>query len=101
MATYLELMGLFGHNDLLVKTEVACIIAAESIRSEDPGTTNHANRLIWAKKAFENPRAIRNQMLMAMLAANSDLDVSVITGATDAQIQAKVDAAIDVFADGS
>jgi hypothetical protein len=44
MASYLELLGLFGNNDLLVKTEVACIVAAETIRGEDIGTANHANR---------------------------------------------------------
>ena len=101
MATYSELRQLFGHGDLRNKIEVACIIAAEAIRTEDVATTNHANRILWAKKAFSNPNGIRDEMLMALLAANQEATVAAITGATDAVIQAKVDAAVDVFADGT
>ena len=101
MATYLDLRGLFGHGDLRNKIEVACIIAAEAIRVEDPATANHANRLVWAKRAFTSPGAIRDEMLMALLAANSAAEVAAITGATDVVIQTKVNAAVDVFADGT
>ena len=100
MASYMELRNLFS-SDIKNKVEVACIVAAEAIRSEDPATTNHANRLLWAKAAFANPGGMSNQMLMALLAANKDATVAQITGASDAAIQAKVDAAVDVFADGS
>ena len=101
MATYLELRGLFSHDNLRNKIEVACIVAAEAIRNEDPGTDNHANRLAWAKRAFQNPGSVRDEMLKALLAANKDATVAAITGATDEQVQAKVDAAVNVFADGS
>jgi len=101
MATYAELQNLFSDDALKNKVEVACIVAAESIRTEDAGTENHANRLAWAKAAFQNPRGTRNQMLMALLAGNKDLEPAAISGATDAQVQAKVDAAVNVFADGS
>ena len=33
MATYMELRALFGNSDLSNRIEVACIIAAEAIRS--------------------------------------------------------------------
>ena len=101
MASYPELRALFSHSDLRNQIEVACIIAAESIRTEDPITDNHANRLIWAKRAFQNPNAIRNDMLMALLAANAGVEPSAITNASDATVQAKVDDAVDLFADGS
>jgi len=101
MATYMELKALFNHSDLQDKVQVACIVAAETIRSEDPGTSNHTNRLLWAKAAFEDPRSTQNEMLMALLAANKDASVASITGATDSAIQTKVDDAVDVFADGS
>ena len=101
MATYMELRSLFGHSDLNDKIEVAVIIAAEIIRTEDGGTVNHANRLVWAKQAFANPVSTANQMIMAMLAANNGLALGSITGASDAAIQASVEAAVDVFADGS
>lgn len=101
MATYDELRALFSHNVLRNRIEVACIVAAEAIRTEEAGTTNHANRLLWAKQAFEQPRPVSERMLMALLAANRDADVAAITGATDVQIQAQVDAAVDLFADGN
>jgi len=101
MATYNELRGLFNSSDLKNRVSVACIVAAETIRGEDVGTTNHTNRLAWAKQAFSNPNGMATQMLMALLAANKDAAVAAIEGASDAALQTKVDAAVDLFADGS
>ena len=98
MATYQELLSLFNETALKNKITVAVIVAAEAIRTEDPATTNHANRLTWAKAAFENPTSQASKMLMALLAANKDATVSAITSVTDANLQAQVDAAVDVFA---
>jgi len=101
MATYVELAGLFTNNDLQLKIEVAITIAAEAVRSEVDTTTNHANRLLWAKDAFRDPRGMRDQMLKAMLAQNKTASTATILAATDATIQTAVEAAIDIFADGS
>ena len=101
MATYTELRNLFNNSELKNRVSVACIVAAETIRGEDTATTNHANRLLWAKQAFKNPNGVSSEMLMALLAANKDAEVAAIEGATDAVIQTKVDAAVDLFADGS
>jgi len=102
MATYAELRQLFNDNDLRNKIEVACIVAAETIRVEDPeATTNHANRLIWAKAVFTSPHAASEQMQMALLASNKDAVVGTITGVSDADLQTLVDAAVNMFADGS
>jgi len=101
MATYDEIRFLFANDSIRNKIEVAVIVAAESIRNEDAGTPNHANRLIWAKEAFTNPLGTATKMFMALLAANKDLTVEQIAGASDVAIQTKVDAAVDVFADGS
>lgn len=101
MATYSELRSLFGHDDLRNKIEVAVIVAAEAIRNEDGGTANHANRLLWAKAAFVSPRSVAERMLMCLLAANKTQAVGTITGASDATVQTAVDAAVNIFADGS
>jgi len=101
MATYLELRQLFTHGDLRNKVEAAIIIAAEGVYAEDPGTVNHANRIAWAKAVLLNPGTARDRFLMVVLAANKDASVAVITGASDAAIQTKVDDAVDLFADGS
>jgi hypothetical protein len=101
MAAYQDLYNLFNNASLRNKMAVAVIVAAEKIRTEDAGTTNHAARLTWAKAAFQNPEAAAVSMLKAILAANNTLTVEQITDATDAAIQTKVDAAVDVFADGA
>lgn len=101
MATYMELRLLFGDGELLNRIEVACIVAAETIRVEDGDTTNHSSRLGWAEAAFTNPNAIRERMLKALLAANKDQDVATIRAVTDVALQSLVDGTIDLFADGS
>ena len=101
MANYDELRQLFGNGELLNRIEVACIITAEAIRGEDVAAPEHANRLLWAKQAFINPNAIRERMLMALLAANKDAAVSVIMSVPDETIQSLVDDTVNLFADGS
>lgn len=101
MATYLELRDLFSDADLKNRIEVACIVSAEAIRTEEEITGNHANRMIWAKQAFTNPNSIRDPMLKALLAANKDSTVAAIKGVSREVLQSLVDAAINLFADGS
>lgn len=101
MATYLELRSLYGHGDLLNRIEVACIVAAETIRTEADSVTNHANRLKWAKATYSAPRPAAEKMLMSLLAANKALTVAQLTSVSDASIQTAVDAAANIFADGT
>lgn len=101
MATYEELYGL--HNDSALKNRVvvACIVAAEMVMGEVDTTLNHANRLLWAASVFVGPQAEAICMYWALLAANKDQSVEFISQtATDAQIQAEVEAHIDLFATG-
>lgn len=100
MATYIEIKGLFGGTALKDRVAVACIIAAETIRNEDVGITNHANRLLWAKSAFSSPSNVSSKMLMALLAINKDLTVEQIQNASDSAIQSGVESAINLFATG-
>ena len=102
MATYDELSALLGsgadHDTLVNRIEVACIVAAEAIRTDASSPTNQAQRLVWANEAFKTPRAKATEMLPALLAANAGSPVADITGASDAVIQTAVDAAVNVFA---
>jgi len=100
MATYTELFNQGSDSAFRNKVSVAVCVAADAIRVEDVATANHANRLIWAKQALENPRAIAQNMHFAILVANRDFTVAQIQGATDAAIQTNVDACVDVFAQG-
>lgn len=100
MATLAEIWTLLEDPALKEKVSAACLIAAETVRTEDAGTANHANRLIWAKQTFKNPVGAGQNFLKALLAANSTLTVAQLQGATDAAIQTAVNNAVNIFADG-
>lgn len=100
MATYAELYTLRSNSDLRNKVRIAVMVAAETIRTEDSGTVNHANRLVWAKTVFQSPDSLADQLFPAVLATNKGQSVVDIEGASDAVIQANVDAAVDLFAIG-
>ena len=101
MATYAEILTASENAVLRSKVRVACVIAAEAIRTENTGVANHANRVKWAKAVFARPIEEAERMLWAILAQNHTLTLAQITGATDAQVQTGVNAAVDVFADGA
>lgn len=98
MATYAELIQAQGDNALRTRVMVACIIAAEAVRTANPGPSNQTARLAWAKKVFENPRGESERMIWAVLAQNSGATLAQIIGASDATVQTAVNAAVDVFA---
>lgn len=100
MATYDELLLASEDAGLNNKIRVACFIAAESVRTEVNTTTNHTNRMLWAKRVFENPESEAKRMIWAVLAQNKTATLAQIVGAADATVQSAVAAAIDVFANG-
>jgi hypothetical protein len=101
MASYVDLYNLGANSELRNRVTVACLIAAQSVMVELVTTTNHANRLLWAKDVFSDPHAMGQKMLMAALAANATLAVAQITGASDAALLATVQGAINLFATGT
>lgn len=101
MATYAELITASQNGVLTDKIKVACFIAAEVVRNESGATSNHANRLTWAKQVFGNPESESRRMVWAVLAQNQAATLPQITGASDAAVQAAVNAAVDVFATGT
>lgn len=98
MATYAELLTASGNTDLINKLRVAVVIAAEKVRTENEATTNHINRLLWAKAVYENPSVEGQRMMWAVLAQNAAAPLATITSASDATVQTAVDAAVNVFA---
>lgn len=100
MATHRELFSLWNESELRNVVIVAVVVAAEKIWGEDGATPNHANRLIWAKATLENPVPVADGMFRLVLAANRDVSVENILGASDTSIQAAIDNAVDMFAVG-
>lgn len=101
MATYTELYEIANNNTLLDKFTAAVAIQAEVIRNESDQTANHANRLLWAKDAFSNPRAMAEKMTWPILAQNANATKAQILAATDGAILTAVANAINVFATGA
>jgi hypothetical protein len=100
MAIYSELYDIQNNDKLLHQTQIAIVVAAEAIRTDAAPPTNHAQRLVWAKEAFQDPKSKVSAMLWAMIAANNAADLVDITGATDATVQAAVNNAVNVLATG-
>lgn len=103
MATYQELFDIASTQDgaaLKTKIRVAALVACDVIRQEDAATPNHANRLTWAGRTLVNPGQAAEQLMWAVLAQNRALTVAQITGASDANVQTAVNAAIDLVAQG-
>lgn len=98
MATYTELYALKDDTALKNKIQVACVVAAEEIRTEPSNTAHHLNRQKWASRVFANPEGESDRMLWAVLAANRTFTVGQIQGATDSAIQTAVNDAVNVFA---
>ena len=101
MATLEELYALRNNSPLRNKVRAAVMVQANAIMGEDGGTPNNTNRLLWAKAAYEAPRAAVDPMYLAVLSASAASDVADIIGASDVAIQAAVAAAVDLFATGA
>lgn len=102
MATYSELYELRLYPDLLNRTVIACVVAAEIIRTnEDNGLgwdpANHSNRLNWARNVFADPWTDSVRMYWCLLAANKDVTKANLLAATDEMIQSQVNSHVDLF----
>lgn len=100
MATYDELLQANANTGLVNKVRVAVVVSATNIMTEADATPNHANRMLWAKTVFADPALAGQKMMWPVLAQNKSLALAAITGASDADVQGAVDAAVNVFAQG-
>lgn len=106
MATLSEVQAAAaGGNTTATKVLGACLMAAQAVIYESDATTNHANRLIWAREVFNDLPGVGADMLKAViaLAQGNDTDVTAaeLADLPDATIQDYVNAAINTFATGT
>ncbi len=97
MALYLDLYDLSDNPALLTRIAVAVSVAGEAIRVENPATTNHAARMVWAKAALQNPLEEARKIVWSILAQNKAASTAQIIGADDATVQAAVNNTIDLL----
>jgi hypothetical protein len=87
-----------SEGDFWKKVAGACLVAARDIDNEDPGTTNHANRVTWAAEVREVLESKAKELLPDVL-TNPTIQANV-AGATDNDIQFVVNSLIDTYATG-
>lgn len=92
MASYLELYSLATDSNLVNKLAVAVTVKAQAIL--DLASPNPA-QVAWARTVLESPLQEARVALHYVLAKNVGLTVAQINSASDASIQAHVNAAVD------
>lgn len=97
MATLAEQRSAAEDGTLRIKVQQAVIVSAQKVIDEAAATTNHANRLLWAKRVIPPPDLDVSKMLMYIIAKNNSLTLAQILAVTDAQVQAAVDGAVDAL----
>lgn len=95
---YNTMVANVGDHILWRQAFVAVLKAAADIRNEDAGTTNHANRLVWAAAAEQNPGAKVLEMRYRIM-ENATVQAAP-TAASDNDVQFVVNSLIDSFATG-
>lgn len=95
MATYFELHDLMSSStvgDLRRRLRVAIVIKANAVAE---AASPPAAAKEWARNALRDPQQFEDMVLRYVLADNAAATVSQITGASDAQVQTAVNAAVD------
>lgn len=97
MATLAEQRSAAEDPTLRIKVQQAVIVSAQKVIDEAAATTNHVNRLLWAKRVIPPPDVDVTRMLMYIIAKNNALTLAQILAVTDAQVQSAVDGAVDAL----
>jgi len=94
MATYEQIYDIWAGDKLKKEIVISVVKAAQDVLNEDPGTTNHANRVLWANQALEDPYLWGTKMSVAVI-----VNATVQSGTyTDGDVQFLVNSVIDMFA---
>jgi hypothetical protein len=95
---YNTLVADVGNHILWRRAFVAVLKAASDIRNEDAGTSNHANRLLWAQAVEQDPASAVMEMRYRIM-ENATIQAAP-TEATDNDVQFVVNLLVDSFATG-
>lgn len=87
-----------GESDFWKQVAGACMTAARDIENEDPGTVNHANRLLWMAEVDGNAKGAAREMLVEVL--KNPTIAADVDGALDTDVQFVVNSLIDTYAAG-
>ena len=94
MASYLEIRAIWNdvsNDGLKQQVEVATVIAAEAKLSDGAATAAEQK---WAGAVLANPKGEAQKAMLSVIASNNGLTIAQMQGASDAAVQAKVDAVV-------
>lgn len=92
----IDVYNLKSNAEFKAKVAAAVAKAANDILNEDPGTTNHADRVVWAKVAMKDAESTAEQMLWSVV-QNATIQTNGLNS-SDNDIQFVVNSNIDNFA---
>ena len=87
MATYTEIRNLFNDSDVKNRVVVAVAVSAQTLAAGTPTAADNA----WISSVLSSPQTEGSKAFIAVLAANKAATVAQIQGATDVELQTKVD----------
>lgn len=96
MATLIEIYNLSQSDSIKGRVYAAIAKAARDIENEDPGTTNHAERLLWAKDTRSDIDKWVDTMMWDVV-SNSTIQTAGET-CTDNDLQFVINSNIDAYA---
>lgn len=88
----------YNYPTLRKRVIAQCCASAQDVLTEDGGTANHANRLIWAQAALSNPNEAADKMSWYIASNATVLAYSTPDDATDSDIAFIVNSNIDNIA---
>lgn len=97
MALYIDLFPITQDPDFINRVRVACVVAADGIRSESPSTPYYDRRKRWAREVLRESEAVARSVVWAIVAQYNGMSVSQISGATDEQLLQAVQASMPVL----
>ena len=95
MASYVDIRSIWNdvsNDGLKAQVEVATVIAAEAKLSSGTATALEQK---WAGAVLANTKGEAQKAMLSVIASNKDVTIAQMQGASDAAVQAKVDAVVD------
>ena len=95
MASYVDIRSIWNdvsNDGLKAQVEVATVIAAEAKLSDGAATAAEQK---WAGAVLANPKGEAQKAMLSVIASNNGLTIAQMQGASDTDVQTKVDAVVD------
>lgn len=100
MAAIADMPVIAGDSTWRFRCRYLLMKAAIAVMSEDPGTTNHANRVFFAKKVISGGVAVE-EVAIAVLTNSTIAAATYPADAPDGDLEFTINSMFDAFADSA